>query len=409
MKPGHPDVIPARVMNTILGSGFSGRLFRNLREDKAYTYGAYSSIGPDKMVGRFSATASVRNEVTDSAVTEILYELTTLGKAPVKQQELDLAKSFIAGEFARSLENPRTVAGFALNIDMYNLPEDYYETYLQKLAAVTIDDVSRVSKKYINPSKARIVVVGNKDEVMHKLSVFDKEDGKVQLYDIYANPRKDETGAAINLSPSELVEKYLGALGGRKKLEAVTSMDQTFSLELMGMALTSRVVQSDGRYYMNLSAPGTNIVKRVYDGEKGIVEEMGQQMPMEGDDLASMKEQSELFPERNYNNEGYTMEIKGIDDVDGIACYKLVVTKPSGDTNTEFYDKNTYLKVKEIQTSGSGEASSSTTFEFSDYKTVDGINIPHTVILSGAMPAPLVMKTTSVTVNTPVDPSLFKI
>jgi hypothetical protein len=292
---------------------------------------------------------------------------------------------------------------------MYNLPEDYYETYLQKLAAVTIDDVSRVSKKYINPSKARIVVVGNKDEVMHKLSVFDKEDGKVQLYDIYANPRKDETGAAINLSPSELVEKYLGALGGRKKLEAVTSMDQTFSLELMGMALTSRVVQSDGRYYMNLSAPGMNIVKRVYDGEKGIVEEMGQQMPMEGDDLASMKEQSELFPERNYNNEGYTMEIKGIDDVDGIACYKLVVTKPSGDTNTEFYDKNTYLKVKEIQTSGSGEASSSTTFEFSDYKTVDGINIPHTVILSGAMPAPLVMKTTSVTVNTPVDPSLFKI
>ncbi len=68
MRPGDPDEIPARVMNTILGSGFSGRLFKNLREDKAYTYGAYSSLSSDELVGSFSANASVRNEVTDSAI-----------------------------------------------------------------------------------------------------------------------------------------------------------------------------------------------------------------------------------------------------------------------------------------------------------------------------------------------------
>ncbi len=71
---------------------------------------------------------------------------------------------------------------------------------LQKLAAVTVEDVSRVAKKYITPSKARIVVVGNKDEVMSKLTAFDKEDGKIQLYDIYANPRKDESGAVVDIS-----------------------------------------------------------------------------------------------------------------------------------------------------------------------------------------------------------------
>ena len=221
LKPGAPDVIPARVMNTILGSGFSGRLFKNLREDKAYTYGAYSSLDDDELVGNFSANASVRNEVTDSAITQFFLELDKLRNEPVSQEELDLAKSFIAGGFARSLESPQTVAGFALNIDMYDLPADYYETYLQKLAAVTIEDVSRVAKKYITPSKARIVVVGNKDEVMNKLTAFDKEDGKIQLYDIYANPRKDESGAAVDISASDLVEKYLTALGGRQKLGAV--------------------------------------------------------------------------------------------------------------------------------------------------------------------------------------------
>lgn len=408
MKPGSPDEIPARVMNTILGSGFSGRLFKNLREDKAYTYGAYSSLSSDELVGSFSAGASVRNEVTDSAITQFLLELNKMRNEPVTKEELDLAKSFIAGGFARNLESPQTVANFALNINMYGLPADHYETYLQRLAAVTIEDVSRVAKKYITPGKSRIVVVGNKDEVMGKLNVFDKEDGKIQLYDIYANPRKDDSGAAVDINASDLVEKYLGALGGRQKLDAVSTMDQTYSLDMMGMSITSRVVQDAGKFYMNMSAPGMNLMKQVYDGEKGIVEQMGQQVPMEGADLESMKEQSIMFPERLYSSEGYLTEVKGLEDINGKACYKLVVSKPSGTKSTEYYDKVTFLKVKEVQTSGDQGEASTTTMEYEDYKMVDGINVPHTVTISGPMPTPIVMKATSIKVNNSIDPSLFK-
>lgn len=409
MKPGTADVIPARVMNTILGSGFSGRLFKNLREDKAYTYGAYSSLDADELVGSFSANASVRNEVTDSAVTQFLIELNKLRTEPVTKEELELAKSFIAGGFARSLESPQTVAGFALNIDMYKLPADYYETYLQKLSAVTIDDVSRVAKKYLTPDKARIVVVGNKDEVMNKLTPFDKEDGMIQLYDIYANPRKDESGAAVDITANELVENYLTALGGRQKLDAVKTLDQTYTMEMMGMSITNRVVQDAGKFYMKMAAPGMDIMTQKFDGEKGIAEQMGQQMPMEGEDLVSMKEQAIMFPERNYKMDGYTTEVKGMEEVNGKACYKLVVTKPSGAKSTEYYDKESHLKVKEVQTTISQGQTATSTFEYADYKMIDGIAVPHTVTISGQMPTPIVMKATEVKINTAVDPSLFKI
>ena len=133
LEPGDEDVIPGRVMNTILGSGFSGRLFRNLREDKAYTYGAYSSLSYDELVGEFSAGASVRNEVTDSAITQFILELDSMRRTEVSDTELELAKNYIAGAFARSLERPQTIANFALNTYRYDLPEDYYASYLEKL------------------------------------------------------------------------------------------------------------------------------------------------------------------------------------------------------------------------------------------------------------------------------------
>lgn len=409
MKPGDPDEIPARVMNTILGSGFSGRLFKNLREDKAYTYGAYSDLSSDELVGSFSANASVRNEVTDSAIHQFLYELDRLKNEAVTKTELDLAKSYIAGAFARALESPQTVAGFALNTLMYGLPEDYYETYLQKLQAVTVEDVARVAKKYITPSRARIVVVGNKDEVMPKLVAFDKEDAKVQLYDVYANPRKDESAIPVEISAPQLINNYLKAIGGVEKLNTVSSIDQTYTMDLMGMSITARVIQDNGKFYMSMTAPGMNLMKQIYNGETGIMEQMGSRSVLEGKDLETIKEQSALFPERKYNDAGYMIEVTGIEDVNGKPAYKLMVTKPSGSKSTEFYDKLTFLKLKEVQSIEAQGQTMTTTYEYADYKNVEGIMVPHTLTISGAMPTPMIMNAVTVKINSEVDPELFKI
>jgi zinc protease len=162
MKPGGDDVIKANLMNSILGGGiFSGRLMQNLREKKAFTYGARSNISTDKLIGNFNAFASVRNEVTDSAVTEFIYELDRIVKEPVSSADLSLAKNSMTGNFGRSLESPQTIANFALNTYRYNLPKDYYNNYLKNLEAVSINDVQEMAKKYIRPENCNIVVVGN--------------------------------------------------------------------------------------------------------------------------------------------------------------------------------------------------------------------------------------------------------
>ncbi|MEQ9591427.1 MAG: pitrilysin family protein, partial [Cyclobacteriaceae bacterium] len=114
LEIGSPDVIKARVMNYILGGNFSSRLNQNLREKHAYTYGAGSSLRSDELIGSFNANASVRNEVTDSAVHEIMYELRRIVDESVSESELAAAKASIAGAFGRSLEQPQTIASFAV-------------------------------------------------------------------------------------------------------------------------------------------------------------------------------------------------------------------------------------------------------------------------------------------------------
>lgn len=180
------DVMATTVMNQILGGGSSGKLFQNLRENKAWTYGAYSSTTRGKYYGSFSASANVRVSVADSALAEIRHEMLNMCNEKVDNAELQLVKNKLAGSFARSLETPSTIAVFAYNIDKYKLPADYYETYLERLDAVTADDIQRVSKKYLTPDKALYVAVGDVTvtrPLIEKLA----QGEEVNEYDYYAN------------------------------------------------------------------------------------------------------------------------------------------------------------------------------------------------------------------------------
>ena len=157
LKKGDADYFPALIANKILGGGGEARLFLNLREDKGYTYGAYSSTGDDKYVARFVATASVRNAVTDSAVVAFLDELQRIRDTKVSEEELANAKAKYTGDFVLALEKPATIAQYALNIETDKLPENFYQTYLKKINAVTAEDIQRVAKKYFLIDNTRIV------------------------------------------------------------------------------------------------------------------------------------------------------------------------------------------------------------------------------------------------------------
>lgn len=408
---GDPDAAAITVMNSILGGGiFSGRLMQNLREDKAYTYGARSNISSNKLIGNFNASASVRTEVTDSSIVEFLYEMNRMSTEPVDPDDLQLSKNSLAGGFARSLESPQTLARFARNIEEFGLPTDYYETYLQRLEAVTVADVQRVAAKFITPNNANIVVVGNKDEIAEKLVRFDS-DGEIDYYDAFGNKMEASTTPLPDgITGAVVVNDYLKAIGGEAKLKAVKSIEYHYGTEMMGQPINIDMYQmAPNKFAMKVGNAQMTFQEMKFNGTKASSSSMGQsEIATEGPAFEAAKDQATMFSQLNYGKD-YDIEVKGIENVNGEPCYKLSVKK--GDkAMTEFYSVKTNLLMRTVQTQeGMPGQVMTITSDMGDYKTVNGIMLPHSVTTTGMGPAPMAMKATSIKVNETLDPSLFEI
>jgi predicted Zn-dependent peptidase len=172
IKGNDPDRFAISVMNRILGGSPASRLFTNLREDKGYTYGAYSSVSINRYPGVASASAEVRTEVTEGAMTEFMKEFERIAKQPVSDIELANAKRAIVGGFALSLENPQSFLSNVYQQKLYGFPADYWEEYPKRIAAVTKEDVARVAAKYFDPSRMQIVAVGEAAKIRAAMAKF---------------------------------------------------------------------------------------------------------------------------------------------------------------------------------------------------------------------------------------------
>lgn len=405
LKPGDDDYFAATVMNTILGGGSNGRLFKNIREDKAYTYGAYSSVSTDEEVGRFSASASVRNEVTDSTIMEFMYELNRMRDEKVGDRELRLAINNIAGSFTRSLESPQRIASFALNTQRYGLPSNYYNNYLKSLFAVTADDVMKVANTYLLPENAHIVVVGNKGDVASNLEQF----GSVSYFDAFGNPVENKA-AGNDITAEGIIEKYIAAIGGAEKLSAVNDLTIRMSTSVQGMALeVTNEQMNPGMMHMTVKMNGNVMQEVTFDGAKAKVSQMGNAQVVEGEQADAFKSQAVFFPELGFMNDGTKLSLEGVETTGGSDAYKLVVTTPAGQTKTQYYDVASGLKVKEIEVQEAQGQTVTSTQEFSDYQEVDGILFPFQMLSTGAMPFPVNFKVEEVKINSGLETSNFTV
>ena len=414
LEPGTLDVTPVSVMNQILGGGSSGRLFKNLREDKGYTYGAYSSISPNEHIGYFNASANVRNVVTDSAISEMFAELRTIRETAVSDAELAAAKAELSGRFGRSLEQPATVAGFALNIVRFGLPADYYNTYIQRLSAVDAQTILAVAKKYIQPDQVFISVVGNAPAIATSLTRFDRE-GKVRTVDSYGNlmqPKlKMETTSQATEDPSSIVNKYLEAIGGIGALAAVKDVSIEMSATIQGMQLAMKNIQKDNMQFLSsVKMNGMTISEQIFDGVRGKVTAMGQpEKLLEGPDASKLKEQALIFPEMAFAQAGTKLEYAGKEEINGESCHRINVTDAAGKVKSLFFGVESGLKMmsKEVESTPQGEVA--IIREYAEYKAVSGILFPHRIVLKGGMPVPLTAEVSSVTVNGGVPLDTFKV
>lgn len=409
VKLGDADYEAVQVFNQIFGSGFAGRLFQNLREDKEYTYGAYGGIRANKLIGRFSSSAKVRNEVTDSAVEQFLVEINRIRTENVTAKELQNAKNYIAGTFAQSLESSRTVARFAANIAKYNLDKDYYKNYLKRIEAVTADDIKRIANSYLKPSNINIVVVGEATEVGEKLARF----GDLHYLDREGNEVSAPAKAVEvpeGTTAESVFQSYFTAIGGIDKIKAIKSMTGEYTMAMQGMSIKfTNAFVAPNKTSSKIEVPGMGVMQQsVFDGKVAKMKARGAMVPVPDEEAKNLAIESHFIPELYYAENGVKTKLVGAKVVDGKNAYNIEATYPSGKVLNLFYDMKTGLKIKETSVIKSPQGEYNSIQEYSDYKAVEGVLIPHTQKGSQG-PQKLNMTLEKVEVNKPISDDTFKL
>ncbi len=175
-----PDYDVVSVMNAVIGGGPTGRLFTDLREEKGYTYGAYSSVSAPQYRGAWSASMDVRTEVTEPALRDLMAEIARMRDEAVPEKEFQDKKRGVVAAFALQLESVSAVLNNYITSRLYHLPADYWERLPERIDAVTQAQVQAAAKKYLDPSRLQIVVVGEPSKVADSLKQF----GTVETYDV---------------------------------------------------------------------------------------------------------------------------------------------------------------------------------------------------------------------------------
>ncbi|WP_397444933.1 M16 family metallopeptidase [Polaribacter sp. R77954] len=365
---GDKDYYAALMANNILGGGGTARLFMNLREDKGYTYGSYSSLRQNRYAGTFRATASVRNVVTDSSVVELQKEINRIRYQKVTAEELQNSKEEYIGGFVMDVQKPRTVANFALNIERYNLPEDFYANYIKNIKAVTLDDVQNAAIKYFKGNKARIVITGKGIDVLKNL---EKTDYVIKYFDKYGNPtEKPEMTMPIpeGMTAATVVDKYIEAIGGKDKVMEIKSVMMTSTAKVQGIDVTSvDKMAAPNKMSKVITGMGQVFQKIIFDGEKGYQEVQGRRMDMTPEQLKEFKTLSLPILDVSYK----TGTLDRIEPIDGINYYVV-----KNGTTEVFYDMKTGLKAKEVKTVKTPQGEVQVPQTFGDYKAVNGVLFP---------------------------------
>ncbi len=412
-KIGDPDFFKTRLIVEILGGyGFQGRLFQNLREKRGFTYGAYASITPDRLVGVFEANSEVKTIKTDSAIYEFIYELNRMANKGISAEELEATKKEMTGRFALSLEQPRTIANFAVNTARYKLPKNYYENYLTSLNAVTLEEANDAAKRYVLPFNYNLILVGDREVFETKILKYDS-DQTIQFYDAYgAKKLSSLQDMPENVKVEDVLASYINAIGGKENIEKIKDITKKSKASLGANVFTQEEILKDNtKSYSVVMVRDIVLQKQVFDGTKGFSE--GASVPktaIAADEIEDAKIGSLLFLENSYAKFDVKVKALGIDIIDEERFYVVQFTKPDGDYIRSWYSVNSGLKAQTqyYAKNDEGKMIAVSKSFYRDYAKVQDVSFPHVegVDFGGGLIIDFIMN--SIEINTNVSDNVFQ-
>jgi len=332
----HPDFEALRLASNLMGAGFSGRLFKTLRETYSYTYTPFAYLTSGRDVNRYICGADVRNSVTDSAIKVMQSEMAKLANEATSNDELDLIKRFVIGQFKMNFENSDYVAGLLLNADYNNQPISVVKEFPNRFNAITPEQMKSAVTKHL--AKQSIVVVGSPD-VLETLRQF----GPVYEFTTELEAKKAES-KKVDLTPEQLMEKHRAALGGMENISKISSLitTGTASFDMNGQELRGNIT-------MKQKAPGKQVMVMDFKMFKQTTMTDGNQawrmMGPQSEEVTDNAEKQEMIDEAHIAQSarlielGYTLTIKGQEGSSIIVESK----NKAGEVQTMYFDAKTYL------------------------------------------------------------------
>lgn len=399
LKMTDEDYYPALIANQIFGGDFNSYLNMNLRETHGWTYGAFSRLRGNKYVDKFKASASVRNEVTDSAVFEAMKELKRIREEKVDANTLNAVKASLIGNFVMDAEKPEFIARQALLVQTQNLPDNFYENYIRNINAVTAEQVQKAAQKYFSYDNARILVVGKGSDVIPGL---ERLGYTINYFDRFGNPTEKPQQKTIdtNVTVKSIMDKYIEAIGG-ENTKTVKTLIANYEAEMQGMKVNMKSISTtEGKSLTVISAMGMELQKSVFNGETGYNSIQGMKSEMDEDEIKTYKQNSYPFPEL-YLNENSGITITGIENFNGEDAYVL----DNGMSKT-FYSVDSGLKLGNTVEIDAGGQQMVQIITFENYKEFEGIKIPAKMVMD--IGQQMVFDLTDVKLNEKVNEAEFQ-
>jgi predicted Zn-dependent peptidase len=378
----NPDLVELGVVESVLGGGFSGRLFQNLREKHGWTYGAYASGVYQRYLGYFAASTEVRNAVTDSAIAEILAEMRRICSEPINEEELKLQREYLAGNYLLSLERAEQNATRLQNIEFYGLPADYYKTYAQRVSRVTPEKALELAKKYIEVNDLAIVVVGDAKEIKPKLEKI----AKVRVYDTELKPMISLT---LDLSGEELLKKHIEAIGGESAVMKIKDRIIEGKVSIFAGPQTiegtfKRTEKFPNKQVFIITTPLFS--QEVYnDGKRVVQSGMGGTRELSGDELKKALEDSQFNMLYRTAELGYKMTAKEKKMLKGRPVYVAELEQALSGKSTLVFDAEDFMLISETRKQNTPQGEIDVTTTYSDFKPVDGVMQPFKIVQSLGM------------------------